>query len=150
MGWSCSCLLVFILWQMMMAPSEAAAIAVGGGVGINIGGEGVWVGGGIINSNPTPAGPSASKLNSAYTALQAWKSAITDDPLCALKSWNGLDLCSYKGVFLFGFIIWKWTVCDSHRSQPCKSSRFSGQGTLCPYRYVNLPPQQQLVFRHNS
>ncbi|XP_039031538.1 leucine-rich repeat extensin-like protein 4 [Hibiscus syriacus] len=90
--------LVFILWQMM-TPSESAAIAVGGGVGINIGGgDGVWVGGGI-NNNPTPSGPSASKLNSAYTALQAWKSAITDDPLGVLKTWDGLDVCSYKGVF---------------------------------------------------
>ncbi|GMI84293.1 hypothetical protein like AT4G29240 [Hibiscus trionum] len=89
MGWSCL-LLVFILWQLM-APSEAAAaISMSGGVGINIGGGG--------GGDSTPAGP-GSKLTSAYTALQAWKSAITDDPLGVLKTWDGLDLCSYKGVF---------------------------------------------------
>ncbi|XP_039028227.1 leucine-rich repeat extensin-like protein 6 [Hibiscus syriacus] len=97
MGWSC--LLVFILWQMM-SPSEAAAFTVGGGVGINTGGGGgVWAGGGINNNNPTLPGPSESKLTSAYTALQAWKSAITDNPLGVLKTWDGLDVCSYKGVF---------------------------------------------------
>ncbi|KAL1064793.1 hypothetical protein V6Z11_D13G236900 [Gossypium hirsutum] len=97
--------LVFILWQMMNVPTQAA-ITVGGGVGINIGnggggdGGGVRFGGGInINNNPTPSGPSVSKLNNAYTALQAWKSAITDDPLGVLKTWNGSDVCSYKGVF---------------------------------------------------
>ncbi|KAK8545225.1 hypothetical protein V6N12_026063 [Hibiscus sabdariffa] len=133
---------------MMMAPSEAAAIAVGGGVGINIGsgsgGEGVWVGGGIINSNPTPAGPSASKLNSVYMALQAWKAAITDDPLGVLKSWNGLDLSSYKGVFCSD---------SSYGNGPSviaiDLNHANLQGSLVKElsvltdMSVNLPPQQQ-------
>ncbi|XWS72115.1 hypothetical protein CRYUN_Cryun02cG0012700 [Craigia yunnanensis] len=96
-----SWLLAFILWQII--PTEAS-ITVGGGVGISIGnaggggGGGVWIGGGINNS-PTPSGPSVSKLSSAYTALQAWKSAVIDDPLGILKTWVGSDVCSYKGVF---------------------------------------------------
>ncbi|OMO91554.1 hypothetical protein COLO4_18279 [Corchorus olitorius] len=95
-----SWLLAFILWQII--PTQAA-ITVGGGVGINIGnaggggGGGVWIGGGI--NGPTTSGPSVSKLSSAYTALQAWKSAISDDPLGILKTWVGSDVCSYKGVF---------------------------------------------------
>ncbi|XVE54164.1 hypothetical protein DITRI_Ditri03aG0058600 [Diplodiscus trichospermus] len=94
-------LLAFMLWHII--PTKAA-ITVGGGVGINIGnagggsGGGVWIGGGI-NNNPTSSGPSVSKLGSAYNALQAWKSAITDDPLGILKTWVGSDVCSYKGVF---------------------------------------------------
>ncbi|KAE8674357.1 HAD superfamily isoform 1 [Hibiscus syriacus] len=113
----------------MTTSSESAAIAVGGGVGINIGGGGggVWVGVGINNKDPTPSGPSASKLNSAYTALQAWKSAITDDPLGVLKTWEGLDVCSYKGVFCSyqqGGMD-SSNACGSHRSESCKSSRFN-------------------------
>ncbi|TYI79567.1 hypothetical protein E1A91_D05G030200v1 [Gossypium mustelinum] len=95
-------LLAFILWQII--PNEAA-IAVGGGVGIGIGnaggvgGGGVWIGGEIGSNTPTPSVPSVSKLSSAYTALQAWKSAIADDPMRILETWVGSDVCSYKGVF---------------------------------------------------
>ncbi|KAG4141292.1 hypothetical protein ERO13_D06G067200v2 [Gossypium hirsutum] len=97
-------LLAFILWQII--PTQAAITVGGGGVGINIGnagggGAGVWIGGGI-NNGPTPSSPSVSKLTTAYTALQAWKSAITDDPLGILKTWVGSDVCSYKGVFCAG------------------------------------------------
>ncbi|KAL3829944.1 hypothetical protein ACJIZ3_018746 [Penstemon smallii] len=73
-----------------------AALTAGGGVGIGIGGGGVWIGGGI--NNPTTPSP-VSKPNREYTALQAWKSAITDDPLGITKSWVGPNVCSYKGVF---------------------------------------------------
>ncbi|KAE8682817.1 acid phosphatase 1-like [Hibiscus syriacus] len=99
-------LLAFILWQII--PTQAAAMTVGGGVGISIGnaggGGGVRIGGGInsYNNNPTPSGAPVSKLSSAYTALQAWKSAITDDPLGILKTWVGYDVCAYKGVFCAG------------------------------------------------
>ncbi|KAK4840042.1 hypothetical protein QYF36_026844 [Acer negundo] len=96
--------LAFLLLHII--PTEAD-LAVSGGVGIGIGnggggggggGGGVWIGGGI-NSPTTPSGSSVSKLNSAYSALQAWKSAITDDPLKILDTWVGTDVCSYKGVF---------------------------------------------------
>nr|XP_029143258.1 leucine-rich repeat extensin-like protein 4 [Arachis hypogaea] len=40
-----------------------------------------------------------SNLDGAYTALQAWKSAITDDPKKNLGTWVGPNVCSYKGVF---------------------------------------------------
>ncbi|XP_024383064.1 uncharacterized protein [Physcomitrium patens] len=35
----------------------------------------------------------------AYIALQCWKKAITEDPNNILASWNGKDVCSYKGVY---------------------------------------------------
>ncbi|KAK8602292.1 hypothetical protein V6N13_058064 [Hibiscus sabdariffa] len=94
-------LLAFILCQII--PTRTAVTVVGG-VGINIGnaGGGVWIGGGINNNNPTPSSPSVSKLATAYTALQAWKSAITEDPLGVLKTWVGPDVCAYKGVFCAG------------------------------------------------
>ncbi|XP_047337694.1 leucine-rich repeat extensin-like protein 4 [Impatiens glandulifera] len=47
----------------------------------------VWYGRGT-NDNISP-----------YTALQAWKSAITDDPSKILDSWVGSNVCNYKGVF---------------------------------------------------
>ena len=72
----------------------------GGGVGGGGGGGGVWIGGGINNPTPpTGSGSSVPKLSRAYAALQAWKSAITDDPFKILDTWVGTDVCSYKGVF---------------------------------------------------
>uniref|UniRef100_A0A5B7ATS8 Cell wall hydroxyproline-rich glycoprotein n=1 Tax=Davidia involucrata TaxID=16924 RepID=A0A5B7ATS8_DAVIN len=95
-----SWLLAFLLLQII---ASEAAFSVGGGVGVGIGtaggggGGGVWIGGGI--NGQTPPGSSVSKLNKAYTALQAWKSAITDDPLGILNTWVGSNVCTYKGVF---------------------------------------------------
>ncbi|XP_077210366.1 uncharacterized protein LOC143845845 [Tasmannia lanceolata] len=59
--------------------------------------HGMWIGGGI--SSQTPSGFSNNRLSKAFTALQAWKSAITDDPFKILDTWVGSDVCSYKGVF---------------------------------------------------
>ncbi|XP_027068741.2 uncharacterized protein [Coffea arabica] len=101
-------LLAFLLY---MLNATGAAFSVGGGVGVGVGigvgvgsvgggvgGGGVWLGGGGAGfKNPIPsAGPADSR---AYAALQAWKSAITDDPLGILSTWVGSNVCSYKGVF---------------------------------------------------
>ncbi|KAL6226596.1 hypothetical protein ACLB2K_000558 [Fragaria x ananassa] len=94
-------LLAFLL--LLIIPTEAG-FGVGGGVGVNVGpvggggGGSVWIGGGINGQNP-PSGSSSSDLSKAYTALQAWKSAISDDPTKVLDTWVGPDVCSYKGVF---------------------------------------------------
>lgn len=84
----------------IIVTEAALALIVGGGVGIGvgggIGGGGVWVGGGV---NPPSNNPSRSQLGRAYTALQTWKSAITNDPKGILGSWVGPNVCSYKGVF---------------------------------------------------
>ncbi|KAK1354830.1 leucine-rich repeat extensin-like protein 4 [Heracleum sosnowskyi] len=94
-------LVIFFLLQNIFATE--AAFSVGGGVGLGVGigggGGGVWVGsGGIHSPNPYDSS-SASRLSNAYTALQAWKSAIKDDPLGILKTWVGSNVCVYKGVF---------------------------------------------------
>ncbi|KAJ8643266.1 hypothetical protein MRB53_005014 [Persea americana] len=78
-SWSLA-LLLFLL------PPSASALGVG-----------IWIGGGI--GGQTPPGSSNSRLHNAYTALQAWKCAITDDPNGILATWVGSDVCSYKGVF---------------------------------------------------
>eukprot|EP01018_Ginkgo_biloba_P025567 Gb_12380 [translate_table: standard] len=46
-------------------------------------------------------GPEAfnPKLQQAYTALQAWKRAITSDPRGITTTWVGYDVCKYTGVF---------------------------------------------------
>nr|GEU86704.1 hypothetical protein [Tanacetum cinerariifolium] len=46
-----------------------------------------------------PLAISSPSLNNAYIALQAWKSAIKDDPKGILNSWVGSNVCDYKGVF---------------------------------------------------
>lgn len=78
-SWSLA-LLLFLL------PPSASALGVG-----------IWIGWGI--GNQTPPGSSNSKLHNAFTALQAWKCAITDDPKGILATWVGSDVCSYKGVY---------------------------------------------------
>ncbi|GAB4838983.1 hypothetical protein Ancab_028514 [Ancistrocladus abbreviatus] len=122
------CPIPFLLFLLALPPvlSEEAAFSVGGavgaGVGVGIGGGsgsgsgggggvgvsgggggggGVWFGGGGGVSTPSPPIPlgSTSDLTKAYTALQAWKSAITQDPLGILGTWVGSNVCSYKGVF---------------------------------------------------
>jgi len=35
----------------------------------------------------------------AFIALQAWKKAITDDPHGVTRTWEGPEVCDYKGVF---------------------------------------------------
>ncbi|OWM84466.1 hypothetical protein CDL15_Pgr000906 [Punica granatum] len=58
------------------------------------------MGGGISSTNKAPPRPSSnSKLKTAYTALQAWKLAISEDPNGILSTWVGPNVCSYKGVF---------------------------------------------------
>ncbi|CAA3032362.1 leucine-rich repeat extensin 4 [Olea europaea subsp. europaea] len=97
-------ILILAIFCFRLIVTEAA-VSVGGGIGVGVGGSGggggVWVGGGISTGpNTPPAGaPQVSKLNAAYIALQAWKSAITDDPNGILKTWVGLNVCAYKGVF---------------------------------------------------
>lgn len=97
------------LFLILHSSTTKGAFSVGGGVGVGVGvgngnggsggGNGgvVWVGGGF--NSPEPPGSSVPKLEGAYTALQAWKSAITEDPLKILESWVGPNVCAYKGVF---------------------------------------------------
>ncbi|XP_022960570.1 leucine-rich repeat extensin-like protein 6 [Cucurbita moschata] len=92
-----TCLVFFLLTNTPATESFVVDINGGIGIGVTIGGGGggggasVWIGG----NN----GPQTPRLNRAYTALQAWKSAITSDPLGILRSWVGPNVCSYKGVF---------------------------------------------------
>lgn len=95
-----SWVLAFLLLQVL--PTEGD-FGVGAGIGVGIGngdggggggGASVWIGGGIDGQNPP--GYTASSLSSAYTALQAWKSAITDDPLKVLRTWVGSNVCAYR------------------------------------------------------
>ncbi|XP_055810554.1 leucine-rich repeat extensin-like protein 4 [Solanum dulcamara] len=90
-----SCLVVLLLQVIVTEIAGADA-----GFGVGVGGGGVWFGGGI--NTPSPGGaPSGSvpRQNAAYTALQTWKSAITDDPMGILKNWVGPNVCTYRGIF---------------------------------------------------
>jgi len=93
--------ILFFLFLILHLATTKAGFGVGGsvGVGVGVGGGVVWVGGGNSNQNPKSYESPTSKMDVAYTVLQAWKSAITDDPLKILDSWNGSNVCSYKGIF---------------------------------------------------
>lgn len=98
---NCKLIIHFLVFLLQIIVNEAA-FTVGGGVGVRVGvgvgGGGVWVGGGGVNGQ-NPPGSSPSNLNNAYTALQAWKFAIKDDPKGILTTWVGSNVCAYKGVF---------------------------------------------------
>ncbi|XP_058722342.1 leucine-rich repeat extensin-like protein 6 [Vicia villosa] len=95
---------LFLSFLILHFATSKAGFSVGGSVGVGVGvGSGVvWVGGGANsnqNQNPKAYESPISKKDSAFSALQAWKSAITDDPLKILESWVGSNVCSYKGIF---------------------------------------------------
>lgn len=60
-----------------------------------------------INGSPPPSPDAAAAAAAAasgprsqeYAALQALKVAVTDDPKGALASWQGANVCAYKGVY---------------------------------------------------
>ncbi|XP_047310676.1 leucine-rich repeat extensin-like protein 4 [Impatiens glandulifera] len=95
---------ILLLLQIIIA-TKADLLTVGSGVGVEIGiggGGGIWIGGGGGGSNNVPDSPAnipSASLAPAYTALQAWKSAIKEDPFKILASWVGSNVCNYKGVF---------------------------------------------------
>jgi hypothetical protein len=101
-----------------------------------------------VEIQESTSGPPVSKLKRAYTALQARKSAIKEDPLCILDTWAGSDVCSYKGVF----------CADSQDGSAVAGMDLNHsnlQGTLVKeLTFLTdmslLSPQQQLVFRHYS
>lgn len=88
-----------LLFFLLNAGVVSAQAFVGFG---NVGGLGVWVDGrrGFPASYYSPPGASSDPQPSGeYTALQAWKSAITEDPSGVLATWVGPGVCSYRGVF---------------------------------------------------
>ncbi|KAF7143602.1 hypothetical protein RHSIM_Rhsim05G0028400 [Rhododendron simsii] len=132
------CFLCFLLLQIVTTQSHLSgcvSISIGGGRGA------VWIGRGITR----PAPPDL-KLSRVYTALQAWKSAITDDPNKVFDTWVGSDVCGYTGVFCVdpqdglgdptGPTI-------AGRSKPCKSPGRFGQRTVSHHRHVPSSPKQQ-------
>ncbi|KAG5547347.1 hypothetical protein RHGRI_013132 [Rhododendron griersonianum] len=92
------CFLCFLLLQIVTTQSHLS-----GGVSISIAGVrgAVWIGRGI-----TCPAPPDSKLSRVYTALQAWKSAITDGPNKVLDTWVGSDVCGLHGSLLCGSSRW--------------------------------------------
>ncbi|XP_047045735.1 leucine-rich repeat extensin-like protein 4 [Lolium rigidum] len=60
---------------------------------------GPWING--ASPPPSPPSPALTQSNGGqeYAALQALKAAISDDPHGALSSWQGSNVCAYKGVY---------------------------------------------------
>ncbi|WOL09296.1 leucine-rich repeat extensin-like protein 4 [Canna indica] len=88
------CHLVLAFFQLSYLRTSASPVRSGGGFG-------VWINAREdTTTTPTaPSNPSNPNPSREYTALQAWKSAITEDPSGNLVSWVGPDVCSYNGVF---------------------------------------------------
>ncbi|KAK8935789.1 Pollen-specific leucine-rich repeat extensin-like protein 1 [Platanthera zijinensis] len=82
MQWILSFLVASVL---SLSPEISAFMGISAGVG-------VW-----INARPHSPPPTTDTVE--YSALQSFKSAISDDPTGILSSWIGPDVCSYKGIF---------------------------------------------------
>ncbi|WOL14030.1 leucine-rich repeat extensin-like protein 4 [Canna indica] len=92
-----TCFLLLLLLLLLLASfhlphlTSSASIDIGGVVNV-----GVWFSGKGPSSSSSS---STSSTISEYAALQAWKSAITEDPSGILTTWVGSNVCSYKGIF---------------------------------------------------
>ncbi|ONK80753.1 uncharacterized protein A4U43_C01F21330 [Asparagus officinalis] len=73
---------------VMAMASSSPFIGIGGSIGVF-----------INNPNDSPPPSPSQDLNSDYYALQAFKSAIAEDPNGLLTSWAGPNICSYRGIF---------------------------------------------------
>ncbi|XP_010548685.1 PREDICTED: leucine-rich repeat extensin-like protein 6 [Tarenaya hassleriana] len=154
-------LLGFVLFLGFVHNGEASFVDGGGGIGVGISGGAdgaVWIGGGYPNGVPDSA---PKQQNSAYDALQIWKSAIKEDPSGVLKTWVGPDVCSYRGVFCSGLSV---TAIDLNRANlrgtivkelallsdltilHLNSNRFSGQ---LPDSFRTLDSLQELDLSNN-
>ncbi|KAK4761130.1 hypothetical protein SAY87_006023 [Trapa incisa] len=107
--------LLLVLLFSLLSALEASSVYFRGGIGFGFydntgngggGGGNMWMGGGgggggIPTTGATAPGPSSTSASheTAFYALQAWKSAITDDPNRILSTWMGPDVCSYEGIF---------------------------------------------------
>ncbi|XP_057545077.1 leucine-rich repeat extensin-like protein 4 [Amaranthus tricolor] len=89
-----------LLTLLFLSAESPFGLGIGIGIGVG-GGAGVWSAGGANTQNlPPQQSPSLTpSLDRAYTALQAWKSVISEDPNGVLASWVGPNVCNYKGVF---------------------------------------------------
>ncbi|KAK1317714.1 Leucine-rich repeat extensin-like protein 2 [Acorus calamus] len=56
-------------------------------------------GGGADQTQPPSRAFLNPRIQQAYIALQAWKSAILSDPTNITGNWHGPNVCSYGGVF---------------------------------------------------
>ncbi|KAL1210657.1 Leucine-rich repeat extensin-like protein 6 [Cardamine amara subsp. amara] len=149
------------LFFLCLIQTTAASFGVGGGVGVGIGGGGVWIGGGVNNGGNRNTVPGSASNNGAYSALQAWKLAITEDPSGVVKTWVGSDVCSYKGVFcsgqsitsidlnhanLKGTIVKDLALLSDLTILHLNSNRFSGQ---IPDSFKSLASLQELDLSNN-
>ncbi|CAN8273490.1 unnamed protein product [Cochlearia groenlandica] len=155
-------LLCFFMFLSSLIQTKAS-FGVGGGIGVGIGtggGGGVWVGGGINGGNRNTV-PTTSQNSVAYSVLQAWKSAITEDPSGVLKTWVGSDVCSYKRVFcsgqsitaidlnhadLEGVLVKELALLSDLNILHLNSNRFTGQ---IPDSFKSLDSLQELDLSNN-
>ncbi|XP_062230969.1 leucine-rich repeat extensin-like protein 4 [Phragmites australis] len=80
---------------LLLSPAPTSQFGLGAAIG-------AWINGApppspsTVSSSPSSA---AQGQRQEYTALQALKAAITEDPRGALSSWQGANVCTYKGVY---------------------------------------------------
>ncbi|XP_039836853.1 leucine-rich repeat extensin-like protein 7 [Panicum virgatum] len=87
-----------VLLLLLLSPAPSSQLGLGSAIA-------AWINGAPPPSPSPPAGAGAASSSSAapsqqeYTALQALKAAVTEDPRGALSSWRGANVCAYRGVY---------------------------------------------------
>nr|CAD1843182.1 unnamed protein product [Ananas comosus var. bracteatus] len=104
----------------LSSPSALAYIVVGGGVGVWINGRGTTpTSSSSSSSTQTPPDPqNPSPMATEFAALQAWKQAITEDPVVA-----GIDL---NGANLGGYLVRELSLLTHLNFIHLNSNRFQG------------------------
>ena len=89
-----------VLLLLLLSPAPSSQLGLGSAIA-------AWINGAPPPSPSPPAGAGAGASSSSssaapsqeYTALQALKAAVTEDPRGALSSWQGANVCAYRGVY---------------------------------------------------
>jgi hypothetical protein len=78
------------VFLLLLSPALTSELGLGAAIG-------AW-----INGSPPPSSSSAGQApqqSPEYSALQALKATVMEDPHGALSSWQGANVCAYKGVY---------------------------------------------------
>uniref|UniRef100_A0A0A9GER2 Cell wall hydroxyproline-rich glycoprotein n=1 Tax=Arundo donax TaxID=35708 RepID=A0A0A9GER2_ARUDO len=76
---------------LLLSPAPTSQFGLGAAIG-------AWINGAPPLS-PSPVSSTEQGRGQEYAALQALKAAVTEDPRGALSSWQGANVCAYRGVY---------------------------------------------------
>ncbi|XP_066363414.1 leucine-rich repeat extensin-like protein 4 [Miscanthus floridulus] len=80
------------VFLLLLNPAPTSQLGLGAAIA-------AWIHGSPPPPSPDDTAAASGPRSQEYTALQALKAAVTEDPKGALASWQGANVCAYKGVY---------------------------------------------------